>query len=193
MMGTDRLAEHAITLAGERVVLRPMTEGDWDLLLKWHQDAEVLYFTEGDQVASHTLAEVQHIYRSVSREALMFMIEHGGAPIGECWLQRMNLERVLRRYPGLDLRRIDLMIGEKQLWGRGLGSEAIGLLVTYGFEQERVDAIFGCDIGDYNARSLRTFQKIGFRLDASYPEPPGRKARVVHDLVLTRQWWVRRP
>lgn len=121
------------------------------------------------------------------RAPLLFIIEQNGELVGECWLQRMNLERVLSRYPGRDLRRIDLMIGEKRLWGQGLGSEAIRLLAAFGLEQEHADGVFGCDIADYNARSLRAFTKAGFRLDESYPEPPGRKASTVHDVVLTRE------
>lgn len=34
-----KLTEHDVVLRGERVVLRPMTEGDWDTLLKWNSDA----------------------------------------------------------------------------------------------------------------------------------------------------------
>jgi hypothetical protein len=36
------LRPHAVTLRGERVVLRPMTEGDWGVLLRWNNDPEVL-------------------------------------------------------------------------------------------------------------------------------------------------------
>ena len=111
------LKQHHITLQGERVTLRPMTEGDWDILLKWNSDPEVLYFSEGDDVKAYSLEQVQEIYRNTSQKAFCFTIELNGMPIGECWLQRMNLERILRRYPDLDCRRIDLMIGEKQLWG----------------------------------------------------------------------------
>jgi hypothetical protein len=34
-----KLTEHGVVLRGERVVLRPMTEGDGDTLLKWDSDA----------------------------------------------------------------------------------------------------------------------------------------------------------
>jgi RimJ/RimL family protein N-acetyltransferase len=187
MTVNDRLSEHASTLTDGRTVLRPMTEGDWPDLLRWNNDPEVLHYTEGDDVSSRTLAEVQAIYRSVSRDAFMFMVEVDGAPVGECWLQRMNLDRILRRYPGRDCRRIDLMIGEKALWGGGIGTAAIRLLTRFGFERERADAIFGCDIADYNPRSRRAFEKNGFVVDAAYPEPPALKARVRFDLVLTRE------
>jgi len=45
-----KLKEHIITLSGERIILRPMTENDWDHLLKWNSDAEVLYYTEDGNV-----------------------------------------------------------------------------------------------------------------------------------------------
>ena len=81
--------------------------------------------------------------------------------MGECWLQEMNVERVLRRYPGLDCRRIDIEI-QKDFWDRGIGSTAIGLLVGFGFEAEGADGIFAVDVGEENGRSLRAFGKKGF-------------------------------
>jgi len=36
-----------------------MTEGDWDLLLKWNNDPDVLYRAEEDDITSRTLHEVQ--------------------------------------------------------------------------------------------------------------------------------------
>lgn len=187
MRTSSRLSTHSLTLRGERVVLRPMTEGDWDLLLRWNNDPEVLYFSEGDEVYSRTLEEVQGIYRGVSQQAICFIAEVEGKPIGECWLQRMNLARIRQQYPGLDCRRIDLVIGEKGLWGHGLGTEIIRLLVGLGFAREGADLVFGCDIADYNPRSLRAFQKAGFQVCEKTAQPPGSKARFTYDLVLWRE------
>ena len=78
----DRLRTHNITLSGPRVTLRPMTEQDWDVLLRWNSDAEVLCYSEGDDVASYSLEEVQEIYRGVSRAAYCFIIEFAGRPTG---------------------------------------------------------------------------------------------------------------
>ena len=183
------LKTHNITLQGKRVVLRAMTEHDWEVLLKWNRDPEVLYFAEGDNVSQYRLEEVQKIYRSVSQNAFCFIIELNKAPIGECWLQKMNLERILTRHAGQDCRRIDLMIGEKALWGQGLGTETIRLLAKFGFERERADAIFACDVADHNIRSIRAFQKAGFAVYATVPQPPTNKARNRYDLILTRKMW----
>jgi aminoglycoside 6'-N-acetyltransferase len=189
-----KLREHDIVLRGEKVVLRPMTEGDWDTLLKWNSDPEVLYFSEDDDVTSYSLEDIQGIYRGVSQSAFCFIIELDGRPIGECWLQRMNLKRILDKYPGRDCRRIDLMIGEKDLWGRGLGTDVIQTLTRFGFEKEGADLIFGCGIADYNPRSRRAFEKVGYELDAEIELPAGRKAQYEYDVVSNNRkgLWTRR-
>jgi len=186
-----KLKQHTITLRSDHVALRPMTEGDWDLLLKWNSDPEVIYFSEGDDVSHRSLGEVHGIYRGVSQSAFCFIIEFDGAPVGECWLQKMNLERILAQFPNLDCRRIDLMIGEKTLWGRGIGTEVIRLLTEFGFKEEGADAIFGCEVADYNPRSRRAFEKNGYVAGQELRQPEGMKAKVCCDLMLTRDAYKR--
>jgi RimJ/RimL family protein N-acetyltransferase len=184
----DRLRQHDVTLRDGDLVLRPMTEGDWDALLRWNQDPEVLYYSEGARVDAWSLEDVQGIYRDVSEHAYVFIAELAGRRIGECWLQEMNLDRILSRLPReLDLRRIDLMIGEKDLWGRGLGTRMIALLVRLAFEQCGADAVFGCEVADHNPRSRRAFERNGFVLDQVVPQGPGSKAREAYDMVLRRK------
>lgn len=168
-----RLKTHTITLEGERVTLRPMTEENWEVLVRWNSDPEVLYFSDGNDVDFYSLEEVQRIYRGISENAFMFIIEHEGKDVRECRLQKMNLSRILERCPDKDCRRIDLAIGEKDLWGKGLGTETIGLLTEFGFETESADLIFGCDVSDYNRRSRRAFEKVGYRVDAAIENPEG--------------------
>ena len=187
-----QLRSHTITLCGEHVVLRPMTEDDWETLLAWNNDPEVLYFAEGDDVQSRSLAEVQAIYRHVSQNAFCFIVELGGRPIGECWLQQMNLERILQQHPGQDCRRIDLLIGEQDYWGLGLGSEVIRLLTNFAFTQAQADIVFGCDIADYNPASRRAFEKAGYRVTGVHEQPPGQKARRCYDVSITREQYQQR-
>ena len=181
------LREHGVTLRGGRVLLRPLTEADWPILLRWNSDPEVLYYLEGDHVERYSPNEVQEIYRSVSQHAICFVIEHDGEPVGDCWLQEMNLDRVKERYPGLDCRRIDIVIGDTRLWGRGLGGEAVRLLTDFAFDAQSADAVFACGVGDYNERSLRMFRRAGFRVDGVNRLPDGAKANANYDLILERQ------
>ncbi len=184
-MSLQQIRPHDVILREGGVVLRPMTERDWPLLVALNNDPEVLYYAEGDDVASRSLDEVQAIYRHVSQTAFCFVIEHDGAAVGDCWLQQLNLERLRARFPGLDCRRIDLEI-ETASWGQGIGGAALRLLVGLAFDRENADAVFACDIADYNGASRRLFERAGFTLCAATDQPPGAKARVVYDLVRLR-------
>ena len=147
----------------EDIKLRPMSDDDFDYLLKWNSDAEVLYFCEGDDVESRDLEDIQGIYGYVSKMSFCFIIEYQGLSIGECWLQQMNLEHILAKYPNLDLRRIDIMIGEKDFWNKGIGTKVIKRLVDFGFDDQNADMIFYMP-ADYNTRSIRAAEKVGFIL-----------------------------
>jgi RimJ/RimL family protein N-acetyltransferase len=186
----NTLRWHSVSIFGNGVVLRPMTEDDWTLLAAWNSDPEVLWFSEGDDVESYSLEDVQDIYRTTSKTAHCFIIEVDEEPIGECWLQNMNLPRYVGKFPGKDCRRIDLMIGEKSYWGRGYGTEAIACLTAFGFDREQADLIFGCGIAEYNPRSLRAFQRNGYRIHAKTARPAGSKAQFEIDVVLTKNEYV---
>ena len=158
-----RVRRHDVRLRAGAVTLRPLTEGDWGLVLGWWNDPEIAYYSD-EEPRTYTTEQVQGIVRGISWAGFCFVIEFEGTAVGECWLQEMNVERILRRYPGLDCRRIDIEI-QKDFWDRGIGSTAIGLLVGFGFEAEGADGIFAVDVGEENGRSLRAFRKAGFGVD----------------------------
>ena len=187
-MVDDRVRAHGVTLRAGAVGLRPLTEGDWGLVVGWWNDPEIAYFAD-EEPRTYAVEQVQGIVRGISRTAFCFIIEFEGRPVGECWLQEMNVQRILDRNPGLDCRRVPLEI-EKAYWGRGIGTAVIRLLVEFGFETEGADAIFAMDVADYNARSRRAFEKAGFELYDTVAQPAGGRARVRHDLVI---WADRRP
>ncbi len=159
-----RIREHSVALSEGAVALRPMTEGDWAILLAWSQDVDVLHFSDGPGVPPRSLDETQGIYRGVSQDAYCFIIEWAGRAVGECWLQRLNLDWLRDLHPAKDCRRIDITIGEKECWGKGVGTIAVRLLVGFAFASEGADVLFACDVADYNPRSRRMFECLGFEL-----------------------------
>jgi RimJ/RimL family protein N-acetyltransferase/mannose-6-phosphate isomerase-like protein (cupin superfamily) len=168
---TDETAEHVVPnvlrthyahLTGERVKLRPMTEDDWEHVCAWNADPEVLSWADEPGTPPRQPEEAKEMYRGISLFAHIFIIEFEGEPIGECWLQKLNLPEIRDRFPGRDLRRIDIAIGRKDLWGKGLGTDAIRTLVRFAFDQERADGIYS-NVSRANPRSWRAFEKAGFR------------------------------
>lgn len=192
------IRSHTMTLYGgygSDVILRPLNDSHLPCLCKWCADPEVLYWTEGgtdDCELTYTPETVREIYGGVSQNAFCFLIEAAGRPVGECWLQKMNIPSVQAMYgSSVDVRRIDMSIGEKAYWGRGIGTKLIGMLMDFAFNGQHVDALH-CFCEDYNIRSCRIWEKHGFRrvLEEELPQP--QKGRYQYHYRLTRQEYVNR-
>ena len=54
------------------------------------------------------------------------------------------------------------MIGEKGYWGQGIGTKVIYLLTEYAINNG-VDVVTAFDINDYNSRSIRAFESVGYQ------------------------------
>ena len=54
MSASQKLEQHQTRLGEDDIVLRPMTEDDWDLLLTWNNDPEVLYHCVGGYISAVT-------------------------------------------------------------------------------------------------------------------------------------------
>jgi len=189
---------HDITLYGgdnTDIILRPLSDKHLPYLYQWCADPEVLYWTEGGTAntdLSYGPDTVHQIYGEVSQNARCFLIEVDGVPVGECWLQKMNLPDVRAMYPeSRDVRRIDMCIGEKEYWNRGIGTQIIGMLVDFAFCGEHVDVLH-CLCEDYNIRSRRIWEKHGFTQVLTVLLSQPQKVEWQHHYRLTREEFVER-
>ena len=118
-----------------------------------------------------------------------FVIELDGAPIGMIQWYRLADGTENVRYaatigePGDGTAGVDLLIGEVDAIGRGLGPKVIDTFVTrVVFAAAGVTrCVAGPELG--NARSIRAFEKAGFRAarDATVPGEPEAERIMVRD------------
>lgn len=187
-----KLNEHKIVLKGDKVVLRPMTEYDWDIIWKWNYNPNTLYFSGDRSLIKNSPEQIQETYRDISKDVFCFIIEVDTNPIGDCWLQKVDIERILIAHPVMRCRRIDLIIGDIEFLDPIFSIDVIRTLTKFAFKEENADIIFGCEIPDYNQQSLKAFQKVGYQIYAKVRQPPGKKSKYVYDVILTReQYWPR--
>jgi RimJ/RimL family protein N-acetyltransferase len=59
---------------------------------------------------------------------------------------------------------IGISIGEKALWGQGLGTDAMNAIVDFGFGMLRLERLW-LEVYDFNKRARRSYDKCGFTLE----------------------------
>lgn len=190
------IKSHGITLYGGnkeyKIALRTLSDEYLPYLYKWNSDPDVLYWTEGEDVKSYPPEVVHKIYGGISQDNFCFAVEANGEVIGSCWLQKMNLPNVKAMYPDeIDVRRIDMSIGEKSYWGKGIGTLFIGMLIDFAFNTEKVDVLH-CFSEDYNVRSKRVWEKNGFTLILTEEIPQPHKGKLQYHWRLTRDEYIER-
>lgn len=151
-----------VVLQGPRVLLRPFKESDiTEEYLSWLNDPEVArYLDTGGSVA--TKESVQPYLRKFQHSAEFLMLaiieRRAGRHIGNItvnWIHPIHRTAY-----------VGIMVGRKECWGQGYGAEALQRVLEYLFCQRHLLKVNAVCVVD-NARSLRLFKKLGFRVEAT--------------------------
>lgn len=140
-------------LSGERVVLRPLEKEHLARCVKWFNDPDVTFFLGREEPL--TIAEEERWfaeYRSKVDEEI-YAIEVDGNHIGNVGLH--GIDRANRKAS------LGIVIGEKEFWSKGLGSDAMHTVLRYAFERLRLHKV-NLDVIDYNDRAIRVYERFGF-------------------------------
>ncbi len=117
------------SLVGERVLLRPFSKRDLPHIQRWSTDAELRKLI--GEVAPMSEAETEKYYKELradkDRVWFVIVLKRNGRVIGEAGLLRM-----FRPWRNTDM---TIIIGEKDAWGKGYGTEAGHLLLDYAFNR----------------------------------------------------------
>ena len=97
---------HDISLYGGNsmdIVLSPLHDNHLPLLYRWNSDPEVVYWSDTGNTNQFSEEEVRGMYAYISANALCFLITVDGTPVGDLWLQKMNLPEISAKYPHMDM------------------------------------------------------------------------------------------
>lgn len=149
-------------LAGERVRLRALAEGESAHLSRWFSDEEFQRHQWGAWHGPMSLEEARGFWTRLqaadpeSPECALFAIEHAGAAIGFANFRRLNA-----RHGNVD---VGIGIGEKSLWGNGLGTEALRLLVGHLLGERGMHRV-RLHVAATNDRAIASYRKAGFEVE----------------------------
>ena len=135
-----------------------------DFALTWYLDEETVWLVDGDKDL-YTPELLNKMYTHQDTHGELYFIEvrenNGWRPIGDVCLSTDDFA---------------IVIGEKNLRGKGIGRAVVSALVdrarSLGWKQVRVG-----DVYDFNAGSRRMFTSLGFREEA--------KTEKGHSYILT--------
>jgi len=180
------MSDHPILRHGTHAHLRALTADDAPVCARWFNDQALTgHMNKG--VFPNTLAQqVEHLekmQRSRADVQLGIVMADGGRLIGTVGIHKID---TTHRHGD-----ISIVIGDTSVQGKGLASEAIGLMVAHGFEKLNLHKLTaGMWAG--NAGSRRAFEKNGFVLEGTLRQSFWQGDRWVDEyrLGLLRDEWM---
>jgi RimJ/RimL family protein N-acetyltransferase len=155
-----------------RIGFRPLTASDLPLLYEWLQREHVRrWWTDHetyDEVVQHYLPEIEE-----SRPTARYLILLADEPGGFIQTYRVSDHPEYRGLVAVEdgVAGVDLLIGERDLTGLGLGSQALHRFVRdIVFSDPEIHACIA-DPDAENLASLRAFEKAGFRVVRRFVDP----------------------
>ncbi len=143
-------------LSGKRVYLRPLEKDDLPRIQKWANDPEIRRLS--GEVTPMNGAHAEAFYNRVvddhERAWFVVVVRQGDRPIGEAGLLRM--------FPAWRTTDLSIVLGEKDAWRQGYGSEAMRLLLEYAFGHLNFHRVAIGVVG-FNENALRFYEKAGFK------------------------------
>ncbi|CAN5800659.1 GNAT family protein [soil metagenome] len=185
----DREQWHPREIRGERVALRRPRPEDLAAVVRWYRDPEVARLTRY-QTRQMTQAEIERFFqvRMLALDALAYSI----VELPEWRVIGFTTFSALDGDNGSVM--FHITIGERDAWGRGLGTEATRLMLGHAFERLGLHRV-GLTVFSYNTRAIRSYEKAGFEVEGRLRDAIVRDGRYFDEIqmgILAGEWLDRR-
>ncbi len=147
-----------VTIEGERVALGPLRRDLLPLYQRWINDPSVVR-TVWASLRPLLLEDEQQWYdqKIGATDTVLFQvyIRDGWRPIGNAGLLELEHQHGVAEF--------GIMIGEKDCWDQGYGTEATRLILDYAFNVLGLHNVM-LSVYDFNYRGVRAYEKAGFKV-----------------------------
>lgn len=142
-------------LLGDRIYLSPRNSEDVELFTEWLNDFEITDYTGRSGILTTLAGEKKYLEENSSPEATFVIVTiEDNKMIGTVSLEDINnIDRTAT---------LGIFIGDKDYRDKGYGTEAIKLILEYGFKYMNLNNI-KLDLMAFNTRALKCYEKCGFK------------------------------
>ena len=168
---------------GTLVRLAAPRSDDAEAQSRWSEDAEYRRLMDTDWARPETVESYAGRHSSSPNSAYFSLrTQDGDRYIGFVVLHNIEWNNAT----GV----LAIGIGEREYWGKGYGSDALRLILRYGFQELNLHRI-GLDVHSTNTRAIRAYEKAGFTHEGRLREAGYRDGERYDRLkmgVLRREW-----
>ena len=85
---------------------------------------------------------------------------------------------------------VGIGIGERELWGKGYGTDAMRVMLRYAFTELNLHRV-SLDVFEYNPRGIRSYEKAGFKVEGHHRGALNRDGRRWNEYfmgILRSEW-----
>lgn len=159
------------------IKLRKLSASDYTTYHDWRNDIEVME-TTSPQLDIYTLEETeQYISAIVSQStAKGYLIEYKETEQTVGIVSLINIDYKNRSAECI----ID--IGVKDMWGKGIGTAAISLILEFAFNELNLQRVY-LQVFSFNERAIKLYEKMGFVHEGKFRQALYRSGKW-HDIVI---------
>ena len=166
----------ALVREGEHVRLRTHVPANRPAFQRWYADDEIAKLLRHDQeplTAIQSRGYFDTLILPLSARGLCYAIHEVGTDrlIGTTALTDLTRDRHSALFR--------IVIGEKDTWGRGYGTEATRLVVEEAFDRHGLGQV-RLEVFGHNARAMAAYRRVGFRVTGEHTEWVGRRRIELH-------------
>lgn len=160
---------------GNRIELIPITKEYTKLIVDWRNNERVY----NNFIFQEKFTEEMHNNwmdtKVKNGEVVQFIItiKENHKPIGSVYFRDIDHEKSIAEY--------GIFIGEDSEVGKGYGTEAANLALTYAFRDLKLDSIFLRVFAD-NRAAINSYKAVGF-IETEYREKEIEKNGILRDLI----------
>lgn len=166
---------------GDKVLLRAYKKDDIELATNFINDKEIKKFLVTDIPFPMTYWEEENWVKSQNSNnngEYNFAIEdiESKKYIGGCGINKINwLSRVAT---------VGIMIGDKDYWGKGFGTDAMKVLIDFIFNHMNINKI-RLGVFSFNKRAIKSYEKCGFKVEGVLKNETFKNGKYYDEIIMS--------